>query len=440
MNAFKNIPKVPLHQFLRHSLEIVKNPLNFHKVNFEKKGDTFKLMIGFTNSVLFSRDPRLLQYTLQKNHRNYIKSPIQTHDLAKYIGKGLLTAEGEHWKTQRKLIQPKFHKKHLAQLFQIIDSTIDEELEKIIHNKRIDIHQFFGELAFQVVAKSLFSGEISQEQISRLRYITEEAQKMAVRELRQPYLQWWFKWGGMIKKYQDLVDEGRILLSQLIKERKKSPAKSDDLLDMLLAARYEDGSVMAERQMIDELLILFTAGHETTANALSFTCLLLANHPEYQEQLYTEASLHPNLSFETTMRLSTCKHIIEEGMRLYPPAYFIDRVNIEEDEYDGYKLEKGTSLLFSLMEIHRHSDYWDNPETFQPERFSEESKSKVGLYYPFGAGPRMCIGNNFAMLEMQLTLSKLFKKYRIVRQNKEIEYIPLITLRPTNALVEFVNR
>jgi cytochrome P450 len=438
------IPTVPLLKFLKHSLEILKNPLPFHQNNFERLGDTFRLKIGFKNSVVFSRDAAFLQYVLQKNQRNYTKSKIQTEDLAKYVGKGLLTSEGALWKKQRKLIQPAFHKKQLANLLDTMHSTIIDELQKIETGKPFEIFSVYNDLAFQVVAKSLFSGGVSEAQVKRLQHITEEAQKMLVRELRQPYLNWWFRLSGTLQKHLNLTFEARTILKQLVADRKNSGVREEDLLDMLLDARYEDGNAMDEEQLIDEILILFTAGHETTSNALTFTTQLLAKNPEYQKQVFdetktAEATTDNLMDFLRKVPITT--RVIDESLRLYPPAYFIDRVNIEDDEFNGMKFEKNTNLLFAVHEIHKSEIHWETPLQFNPNRFANRNQSDyTSFYYPFGAGPRMCIGNNFAMYEMVLAVATLCKTFQIAKKNDAIEINPLITLKPKNAILQFERR
>ena len=439
--ANKKFPSVSMFRFFANSVNILKNPLPFHHENFEKLGDTFQLNIGPGKSVIFSRDAGFAQYALQKNQRNYKKSTIQTIDLAKYVGKGLLTSEGEHWKKQRKLIQPAFHKKQLMQLLDTIQAAIHTELGKIKTDGPMDIFPIFNDLAFQTVVKSLFSSAVGEAEISRLQYITEAAQKMLVKELRQPYLGWWFQLGGSIKHHVGLTQEAREILKTLVKKRKNSGVREDDLLDMLLDARYEDGTAMEEEQLIDEILILFTAGHETTSNSLTFTAELLARDPESQDKIAAEverATQETTGLFEFIQACPYTKSVIEESMRLYPPAYFIDRVNIEDDEFNGMFIPKGSNLLFSMHEIHRHPDLWEDPDRFMPERFAEGNAQKHSAYYfPFGAGPRMCIGNNFAMYEMILAISALMKKYKITTEKDEIAIHPLITLKPKDAILQF---
>jgi len=443
MQEERKIPEVSLLKFLKHSANILKNPLPFHHQNFNERGDTFRLNIGFNKSVIFSRDAGLVEYVLQKNQKNFVKSEIQTKDLVKYVGEGLLTSEGEHWKKQRKLIQPAFHKKQLANLLGAIKNAICDEYKKVSTKKEIDIFPIFNDLAFQTVVKSLFSSAANQEEINRLQYITEETQKMLVRELRQPYLGWWFSMSGKIDSYVQLTNEAREILRNIVHERRASEERFDDLLDMLLDAKYDDGNFMDEEQLIDEILILFTAGHETTSNSLTFTAQLLALHPEWQEKIYEEISGLKRES-EDLMHLVTkapkTQMVLEESMRMYPPAYFIDRVNLEEFEFQGKYFEPGSNLLFSLYEVHRHPDLWKDPNIFKPERFSEGGRKFSSQYFPFGAGPRKCIGNNFAMFEMIIAVAELVADYKLIPVTDVIDIKPLITLKPKNAILKFERR
>ncbi|WP_373057850.1 cytochrome P450 [Zunongwangia sp. H14] len=438
-----NIPTVSTFQFLRNANRILRNPLPFHHENFEKFGDIFQINVGFGRKIVFCRDARLAEYVLQKNQKNYHKSNIQTKEMAKYIGHGLLTTDGEKWRKQRRMIQPAFHKKQLALLLQTVNFAIKAELDKIQPGKSMDIFPVFNDLAFQTVVQSLFSGVASQQEINRLQYITEAAQKMLVKELRQPFKRWWFHVGGKIKHHLELTAEAREILKKIVAERKRSGKKYGDLLDMLLEARYEDGNGMDEEQLIDEILILFTAGHETTSNALTFIAELLAGQPPVQEKILEEVKDAKGNSSNLFEFLKNCPYtsaVIEEGMRLYPPVYFIDRVNLEEDQFEGLTIPKGSSLLFSIFEIHRHRDHWKDPEAFNPERFAEGGKKHEPYYYPFGAGPRKCIGNNFAMYEMVLTVAELVSRYKILAPSEEIEILPLITLKPKNAVLKFSPR
>lgn len=454
----RKVPFVSFIKFLKHARSIVKNPLPFHHENFERHGDTFQLMIGPKTHIFFSRNPNFLKYTLQKNQRNYTKSKIQTQDLKKYVGNGLLTNEGNSWKKQRKLIQPAFHKKQLSLLLETMKSVIISEVQQIPVDREVDIFPICNDLAFKVVAKSLFSSNIDAKGIAQLKESTEKAQQMLVKELRQPFLGWYFKYFGPIKKHLLLTQESREILLQLVQDRRECGVRYDDLLDMLLDARYDDGSEMGKEQLVDEILILFVAGHETTANALTFAFQLLAQHPEIQEKIrevsaFAKASLvNSRLSGEQTDTVNTdnlmaylraneyTKQVIEETLRLYPPAYFIDRVNFKADSFEGFEFEADSNLLFSVIEMHKHPDYWESPEQFKPSRFKDNAGMKHPAYFPFGAGPRMCIGNNFAMYEMMLAVIEVVEHYDIKSLSDDISIKPLITLKPKDAFLQFSKR
>ncbi len=439
-----NLPTISQYQVFKNRKRILKNPLPFHHENFVKFGDIFRVKLGLSKSIVFTRNAKLIKHILQGHHRKYQKSPLQTVDLAKYIGHGILTSNGEHWRTHRRMVQPAFHKKKLIGLLHIMKSAIQKEFSRIKPNEVQDIFPLMGDLAFQVVAKSLFSRRDIQKDMSRLQDITETNQKMLIREMRQPYLKWWFNLSGMIQKHLDLSEEGRDLLNKIIEERIQSGEEKDDLLDMLLGARYEDDTPMPRRQLIDEVLILFTAGHETTANALSFTLFLLAKNKNAHQKVFEEVS---HLDFENgeimenISQLTFTKQCIEEGMRLYPPAYIIDRVAIQDDKFEGQIIPKNTMILMSVYELHRHADFRESPNEFMPERFNAENRKDLQDYYcPFGAGPRMCVGNNFAMYEMILTVAEIVKKYNLQTNLNGVEINPLISLKPRVVPIKFVER
>ena len=442
--TLESIHQVSPWTVLRNRRRILKNPLPFHHEKFEAYGDTFRIKITPKTRVVFTRDPVIVRHVLQKNHRNYAKSELQTRDVAKYIGQGILTSEGEFWRMHRKMIQPAFHKERLQGLLGLMYQAIRTELSRIPEGAQLDIFPWMSDLAFQVVAQSLFSAGDLRKDMNRLQEITETNQQMLIREMRQPYLKWWFQASGQIGRHLDLAADARGLLDRLIEIRVKSGRPEGDLLDMLLEARYEDGGAMSRRQLIDEVLILFTAGHETTANALSFTLFLLARHPEIQEEAFESLQ---GLDFERggaeelLQGLGYIQQCVEEAMRLYPPVYVIDRVSLAVEELQGHTYPAGTTWLLSLFELHRHPDLWEAPESFRPSRFHPDRKKEYSrFYFPFGAGPRMCIGNNFAMYEMLLAVGWMVKKYSIQTPMEDLELNPLISLKPGKVLLKFSRR
>jgi cytochrome P450 len=441
-----NYPKsLPLLKFFWNAEAIRKNPIPFHRRFFETYGDTFSVRIGFKRRLMLSRDKELVQYILQKNHKNYYKSRIQTDYLSKYLGHGLLTVNGEFWLKQRRLIQPAFHKEKMQRLVGLMNKTIVSELDSIASEKEVAVFPIMNQVAFTVVATSLFHVSASEETLQRLQFIIQNVQEFLVKEIRLPHKGWWFRLSGQSKKHKDLSEESKQIIKTIIEERQSSKEENGDLLDMLLATRYEDtGEPMSTQQLIDEITILFVAGHETTANALTFTSFLLATHPEVQERVNKEiyaVEAHTGDPLEIISKLEYTRAVIDESMRLYPPAWITDRENLEDDSIGDFHIRKDTLIGVSFYELHRNPLYWDQPEKFDPERFLGENKKKTaGIYYPFGAGPRMCIGMGFAMYEMVLAISYLVKNYSLSTTQTDVRLNPLITLKPLGVKVRFAER
>jgi len=445
-NKKYNYPKqLSIVRFLSKAESIRKNPIPFHKKYFDQFGDTFSLKVGRTKHVILSRDNEVAVCVLQKQQKNYQKSALQTKFISKYLGKGLLTANGEFWLKQRRLIQPAFHKQKMNQLVQNMQQTIASELQHLPEGNPAALFPIMNQLAFNVVAKSLFHISASDEKMNRLKVIINEVQEFLIKEIRLPYKALWFRISGQVEKHKRLALESDTIIKEIVEERKNSNIRQNDLLDMLLETRYEDtGQAMSTQQLIDEIKILFIAGHETTANALTFTLHLLGNHPDVQQKVFEELTAIESQTDDVVEQLQKMTYInavINESMRLYPPAWITDRENIEDDDLLGYNIKKGTLIGVSFYELHRNPKYWENPEAFDPERFlGEQKKKSMQYFYPFGAGPRMCIGLGFAMYEMSLTISYVVKRYTIIALEKNIRINPLITLKPVGATVKFSKR
>lgn len=438
-------PRLPLIKFFRNAESIRKDPIPFHREFFETYGDTFSVKLGRKKHLLLSRDKDVVQYILQKNHKNYYKSTIQSKYLSKYLGMGLLTADGPFWLRQRRLIQPAFHKKKMDSLVGLMQKTIAEELKDVPVQQAVDVFPITNQLAFNVVATSLFNISVESHTLDRLQLIIQKIQLFLVKEVRLLHKGWWFKLSGQVRRHKRLAEESRSIIRQIIEQRKASGEVHDDLLDMLLATRYEDtGEPMSTKQLIDEISILFVAGHETTANALAFTTYLLAKHPEVQDRVLEEVNQAHHTTenpLEQIRLLGYTKAVIEESMRLYPPAWITDRENLEDDTIGSYHIKKRTLVGVSFYELHRNPKYWNDPDRFDPERFmGDNRKQTAGVYYPFGAGPRMCIGMGFAVYEMVLAVAHLIANYRVSTTVTNPQLNPLITLKPVDLKVTFERR
>ncbi len=437
--------KLSLLRFFRDAEGVRKNPIPFHKRYFEKFGDSFSIRIGFSKYIILSRDNEIAQHILVKNQKNYHKSKFQSVYLSKYLGKGLLTSDGDFWLKQRRLIQPAFHKQKMNQLVDNMNATIAVELENLVEEKSVDIFPVMSNLAFNVVAKSLFQLSTAEGKFQRIKFIIEEVQNFLIKEIRLPHKAWWFSLSGQVNTHLKLAEENNRIIQEIIEERKASKEEINDLLNMLLETRYEDtGESMSIEQLIDEIKVLFIAGHETTANALTFTLYLLGRNPEAQQRIFEEINeieSQTNNVIEQLQKMTYTNAVLNESMRLYPPAWITDRQNLEDDSLAQFKIKKDTLIGVSFYELHRNPKYWHSPDEFIPERFlGEQKKESMQCFYPFGAGPRMCIGTGFAIYEMCLTLSQIVKKYVIKSNNDVVQFNPLITLKPVNVEVSFFKR
>ncbi|NWL01037.1 cytochrome P450 [Flavobacterium collinsii] len=438
-------PKLSILRFFLDAEGVRRNPIPYHEKYFKKFGDSFSIKIGSSRHIILSRDNEVAQYILQKNQKNYHKSKFQSVYLSKYLGKGLLTVDGDFWLKQRRLIQPAFHKQKMNQLVENMKTTIISELDQIKTDEKLDLFPVMSELAFNVVAKSLFEFSISDEKLNRIKFIIEEVQNFLIKEIRLPHKAWWFSISGQVKKHLQLAEENNNIIREIIEVRNASKEEFNDLLNMLLETRYEDtGEGMSVKQLIDEIKILFIAGHETTANALTFTLYLLGNNPEVQQKVLEEILMIESETYDVVEQLQKMTYtnaVLNESMRLYPPAWITDRQNVEDDTLAGFNIKEGTLIGVSFYELHRNPKYWNNPDMFIPERFlGEQKKRSMQYFYPFGAGPRMCIGAGFAIYEMCLAVSYIIKKYKITSVGTDVNFNPLITLKPVGVKVVFSER
>lgn len=424
-----------LESFLR-SFKLVSNPIEAISESMERFNGTYSVFTGFKKNTVLTQNPDFIDYILKRNHKNYHKSVIVSEKIGRFIGNGLLTSNGAYWLRQRRLIQPGFHIQKVQALYSIMQRTVDQCVDTFPTGESIDVYPLMNKLAFDIVINTLFNVELPQEARDELSRIITEIQAFVIIETRQPHKSWWFKLSGEIKK--NLIKSARIraIVQDIIRQRKASGKTYDDLLDMLLQARYEDTQQgMTEEQLIDEIIILIIAGHETTANALSWTLYLLATHPEVLNTL-----LRPPLeSPDAIIHDEYLNAVIKESMRLYPPAWISDRVALSDDTFNGYSYPEGTIIIAYYYGLHRDPRYWDAADQFKPERFLQHDRDIQKIYFPFGAGPRLCIGNHFALAEMALFLHTFTRTFDI-RSVSAPALLPLVTLRPDRVLLTIKRR
>lgn len=424
-----------------------RDPLELMDRRVAEHGDIFHLRFAWLNYYVLNH-PDAVHRVLVENHRNYQKS--RNYQGLKFVlGQGLLTSEGDFWKKQRKLAQPAFHRERLSKLANDMVTCTDDmlvrwdrELEQL--KKPFDLHREMMRLTLRIVGKTLFSTDLdgeSKEIGDALSVAITWANEHVNSPLRLPPWVPTRSNRGFVKARKTI---DRIAL-RMIGERRSYGGDQPDLLGMLMSAQDEEtGEKMSDLQLKDELLTLVLAGHETTANALSFIFHLLSQNPEVEKKLYAETVTilgDRTIELADIQKMPYTKAVVEEGMRLFPPAWVIERDSLGEDEVMGYHIPKNVVVGVFPWLLHRHEKYWSNPLKFDPERFLpgspnySDSRPKH-VYLPFGGGPRMCIGNAFAMMEMQLLLPMIVRRHSIIQESSfAITLDPSITLRPREGVL-----
>ena len=428
-----------LLQSFARTYKQVKDPIGSMEESMARFNGTYAVNLG-NRRLIATQDPGFIDHVLKTNHKNYYKSPILTEQLGRFLGKGLLTSNGEYWLKQRRLIQPGFHLDKIHGLYAIIKRTVDNFLSSFPTGAKVDVYPEMNALAFEIVINTLFNIRVPPQTRNELSTFITETQDFVIKDIRQPHKSWWFKLSGEVSRNLHKAKGARRIIQDIIRTRKESGSKFHDLLDMLLDARYEDSSLpMEEEQVIDEILILLIAGHETTANALSWTLYLLANHPDELQKLRESTR---NLSVAESVVHDRLNAVIKEAMRLYPPAWISDRVALHDDAYLNFTFPKNTIIILFYYGLHRDERFWDDAAAFKPDRFMKDIgiRDKPKAYYPFGAGPRLCIGNNFAMAEMTLFLQAIVQMFDFLPTGTEPKLKPLVTLRPDRVMLQVKKR
>jgi cytochrome P450 len=359
------------------------------------------------------------------------------------VGQGLLTSDGDAWLRQRRLMQPAFHRQRIAALGQMM---VDETLAALARwqdpaqrGAPIAVDQEMMRLTLSIVGKALLSVDLGDEASEFGQAFKQANARFGYENMVSIMLPWLPT--RQNRQYKAAVQTMDRLVYEIIARRRAEPGEHDDLLTMLLAARDEEtGRGMSDRQLRDEMMTILLAGHETTANALTWTFYLLSQYPEAAARLHAEmddvlAGRPPGIA--DLPRLPYTRMVLQEALRLYPPAWSIARRAIEDDELGGYPVPAGSVVHISLYALHRHPRLWDAPDAFRPERFDEaevEKRHKFA-YLPFSAGPRKCIGDQFAMTEGQLILATVAQRFDLaLAPHQRIDTAALITLNPKHGM------
>ena len=409
------------------------SPIIYMKEATEKYGSPVDLNLPIGKFALIS-DPNHAQHVLANNHENYTKSNGYKQ-VALVLGNGLLTAEGDDWHKNRKILQPSFHKAELRKLLPAVWQTGAQYLENLRDKESVRIDTEMNGLTLTILLNSLIYSSDEAILTKMSEHITF-GQEFIVSRIRNP-----IKWPLWIpskknRRYHTMMEDSHKLIQRAIDER-SSPNVNEvkDLLSVLLE-NFDSNKEFA--QIRDEILTFLVAGHETSSLGMTWTLHLLAHHPEIQDRLYQEVQNLDKLEKLDVMNFTNLKftsQVVKESMRMYPPVWNIVRKSKSEDRIGDFEIEKDHQLMTSIYELHHHTLYWDNPNVFNPDRFEGYNLKHKFQYLPFGGGPRFCIGNNFAMFEMILLLVQFVQKFEIKPLSpRTIEFNPLLTLRPNQPI------
>ncbi len=439
---FKHIPLDRGHPITGHLREFQRDRFTMQMRFMKEMGDIYSFYVG-RFPVIYLSNPKYIRHVLQENYKNYKKN-IFYDELRIILGQGLVTSEGEFWRKQRKMIQPTFHHSQIEKFITLMTNATDKMIVQWENSakaqRQINIDEDMKTLTMEIVAQCLFSHDtdvFAQNATQSTNIVLDWAKHRLESLIKLPH---WIPTKDN-REFKQAYTELNEIIMGLIQERRAMKERPNDLLTTLIELTDEQSKTgMTDNQLFDEILTLFMAGHETTAHTLVWTWTLLSKHPHIRNKLNEEVDevlKKSSLSFDTINALSYTKMVLQESMRIIPAVWGIGREAINDDEIDGYPIPKGATVGVSIYQMHHHPAFWENPEGFIPERFLPENLSNVNkwVYMPFGGGPRMCIGNAFAMMEAQIILSMLSNRFTLdLDPGIPIEFDPGITLRPKHEL------
>jgi len=425
---------------LRAFSAIRTDPLQYLVSVWREYGDVVQFPIPRPPSYLVN-DPDGVRRVLVTNARNYGKSTIQYRSLSLVTGEGLLVADTAAWRRDRPLVQPAFHHETLEGIVAHVDGAtqrIFRDWERLPAGAVVDVDTAMMTAALEVVGHALFGTDLSAD-AHRLAEATLSALEVVVARARVPLTPPpWAPTPGN-RRLQAAVRELDAAVASMVADRARDVSgQPNDMLDLLLAARDESGQGLSRQEVRDQVVTFIVAGHETVASALTWSWALLADHPEVQAELQQEADdvlggQAP--TFADYARLPVARAVLDEALRLYPPAWLVTRRSLGPDELGGRDIPEGALVILSPWLLHRHPAVWHEPERFRPSRFLDGSADRTA-FIPYGAGPRQCIGRDFAYVEGVLMLASVAGRFTMAHPpgGRRPAAEPLVTVRPVGGL------
>lgn len=412
--------------------DFARDLLGFFTACQREHGDVVRMRLGGRPAWLIS-DPALIEVVLVTRHRDFVKHSWFWRHVTRVFGTGLLTAEGDEWVRHRRLVQPAFHGNRIAGYADAMVEHTQRMLDGWHDGETRDLHADMMALTMRIVAKVLFDASV-EANIARIDRAFEQTLRSVATRYRRPFFI--PDWVPIPDNFRYLrgVREMESLIAGFIADHRARETSGDDLLSMLLRARDEEGSGLSDREVRDEAITLFLAGHETTALTLSWAWHLLANHEAAARLLQDEVddTLAAPPVAEDMKRLPFTEAVVLESMRLYPPAFAIGREAVRDVELGDYIMPRGTTVFISPWVMHRDPRFFDQPDAFRPERWIDGLAGRISpfVFLPFGLGPRRCIGHRFAMMEAVLLLATMARRVNVEPVGPPPAPFPSITLRP----------
>ncbi|MGV3624539.1 MAG: cytochrome P450 [Archangium sp.] len=424
--------------------DLQRNPLKVMERAVLSHGPVTKLPLPTLDAyVLGTR--QLAEHVLVTNVKNYVKQTRGYDMLRIALGNGLVTSEGNFWKRQRRIAQPAFHRERLAGFGEVMTRAASEMVDAWQPGAPFDFAHEMMRCTLRIVGETLLSSDVTNDADGVGQALTVALEHLIHRTLHPLAAPEWVPTGEnrAFKKALQKLDD---VVLGVIAERRTGGVQKNDLLAMLMESRDpETGEGMTDAQLRDEVMTIFLAGHETTANVLSWAMLLLGTHSQVEAKLLQEIDTVLQGRAPTMAdvgRLPYSLHVIKEAMRLYPPVWTLGRTVVEDEVVDGWRLKKGALVFVSPWALHRHPEYWEAPNEFRPERWTVDDPRRAhGAYLPFSMGQRKCIGDSFAIVEAQLVLVTILQRMQMkLVADQSFEPEPLITLRPKNGVMVMVSK
>lgn len=400
-------------------------------------GDIFYYRAAWIH-VYFLNRPDLIEFVLVRNHANLLKDHV-VQNSRWFFGNGLLTSEGEEWKRQRRLAQPAFYRERITSYAGIMTDYTEQMLSHWEDGTTLDVHQEMMNLTLQIVVRTLFGVEADKINEISGALNTMMRHTAGIRLLFPPTARH-LPLPGMGAVRRAIKQLNDTVVGIINVRRVRGGEQSRDLLSMLMAARDEDGSAMSATELRDQVLTFLMAGHETTALALTWTWYLLSQNPAVEQKLHEELDKvlgHGPPTLKDFPALVYTDGVIKESMRLYPPAWSLAREVASEFEVEGYRIPARSNVVMSQWLLHHDARYFANPNSFDPDRWGTEACQKLPrfAYFPFGGGPRQCIGAGFATMEAVLLLATIASRFRLrLVERQAVIPVPSFTLRPKYGL------